>query len=179
MNDWYRLPGAQVLELARSVVGTSPGGHEAAPELFPEPLGKDLAWADAQSSILSIPAWAGAIGAIFLGKSPLSVESRGSHPALLVVWIEPRPPSAHGFPSQLTFDLPTGRYTISTYDCEKHLAVGSETAYGPPIVCGPPFDGAAVAVLVRRWPGALPKVLGSEIHSQASRQSATSFVTSC
>lgn len=170
MQDWSRLRGAQVLAFARSVVGASPGGREAAPELFTAASDDVPAFAEAHSSILAIPAWAGAIGAIFLRKPLPSIESGRSLPDLLVAWIEPRPQPGPGFPSQLALDLPTGRYVISTYDGEKRLAVGSETACGTPLLCGPPFDGAALAVLVRPWPGPWDKVLDSAVHRQASRQ---------
>jgi hypothetical protein len=178
MKDWDSLCGEQVLALARSVVGACPGGREAAPELFTAPPGDGPAFTQAQSSILSIPAWAGAIGAILLREPPLSAGSSGSLPALLVAWIEPRSQAAPGFPSQLALKLPAGRYAITTYDCEKRLAVGSETACGPPVVCGPPFDGAAVAVLVRPWPGPLSKAPVSEIPSRPGRLPETFPVTS-
>ena len=147
------MGGERVLEFARSVVGSCPGGREAAPELFAAPSGDGPAFAESESSILSIPAWAGAGGAIYLREPSPPAGSSASRIALLVVWLEPRPQSAPGFPSQLALNLPAGRYGIVTYDAEKRLAVGSETASGPPVVCGPPFDGAAVAVLVRPWPG--------------------------
>lgn len=154
MKDGHRLGGARVLEYARSVVGSCPGGREAAPELFAALSGDGPVFTDAESSILSSPAWAGARGAILLREPSPSAGASASPLALLVVWIEPGPQPAPGFPSQLALDLPVGRYVISTYDSKKRLAVGSETAYGLPVLCGPPFDGAAVAVLVRPWPGA-------------------------
>jgi hypothetical protein len=153
MKDGQGIGGDRVLEFARSIVGICPGGREAAPELFDAPSGDGPAFAEAESSILSIPAWAGAGGAILFREPPPSTGSCASLLALLVVWIEPRSQPAPGFPSQLALDLPAGRYAILTYDAEKRIAVGSETACGPPVVCGPPFDGAAVAVLVRPWPG--------------------------
>ena len=152
MNDGRSMGGAWALEFARSVVGNCPGGREAAPELFAVPSGGGLACAEAASSILSIPAWAGATGAIGFRELPASAGSSAGRLALLVVWIEPRPQPAPGFPSQLALDLPAGRYAILSYDAEKRLAVGSEIASAPPVVCGPPFDGAAVVVLVRPWP---------------------------
>jgi len=153
MKDGHGIGGARVLEFARSVVGSCPGGREAAPELFAAPSGDGPAFEEAESLILSTPAWAGARGAIRFREPPASAESSASRPALLVAWIEPRSQPSPGFPSQLALDLPAGRYAILTYDSKKRLAVGSETASGPPVLCGPPFDGAAVVVLVRPWPG--------------------------
>ncbi len=147
------MGGERVLALARSLIGTCPGGREAAPELFAMPSDDGPAFADAEASVLSIPAWAGASGAILLREPTPSARLNASPFALLVVWMEPRPQPAPGFPSQLALDLPAGRYVIVTYDAAKRHAVGSETAVGPPVLCGPPFDGAAVAVLVRPWPG--------------------------
>lgn len=166
MKDEPRLGGERVLEFARSVVDACPGGREAALELFAAPPGGGPTFAEAESLILSIPAWAGARGAILFSEPTPSAGSSASLPALLVVWIEPRPQAAPGFPSQLALDLPAGRYSILTYDSGKRLAIGSETACGRPVLCGPPFDGAAVAVLVRPWPGPLSKVPASEIHCQ-------------
>jgi hypothetical protein len=151
MKDGHSIGGERVLGFARSVVGSCPGGREAAPELFAAPSGGGPAFAEAECSILSIPAWAGARGAILFREPPASAGNSAGLPALLVVWIEPRPQPVPGFPSQLALDLPAGRYAILTYDAEKRLAVGSETASGPPVLCGPPFDGAAVVVLVRPW----------------------------
>jgi hypothetical protein len=163
MKDGNSIGGERVLECARSVVGSCPGGREAAPELFAAPSGEGLVFAEAESSILSIPAWAGARGAILFREPLPSARSSASLPALLVVWIEPRPQPVPDFPSQLGLHLPGGRYAILTFDSEKRLAVGSETACGPPVLCGPPFDGAAVVVLVRPLAGPLNKVLVSEI----------------
>jgi hypothetical protein len=152
MRDCHSIDSAQVLALARALVGACPGGREAAPALFTAPSIAGPAFVLAQSAIRSIPAWAQAIGAISLQHPLPAGESGGNLPALLIVWIEPGPAMTPGFPSQLALDLPAGRYSVSTYDAKKRLAVGSETAYGTPVVCGPPFDGAAVAVLVRPWP---------------------------
>ena len=166
MRDWDRLGGAQVFAFTQQVLGLSPGGREAAPALFTAPSGDGPAFVPAHSSILSIPAWAGAAGAIFLPECSPSAGSSASLADLLLVWIAPLSHAAPSFASQLTLDLPAGRYAVTTYDAAKCLAVGSEMAYGPPVVCGPPFDGAAVAVVVRPWPGPSSKVLGSEIHRQ-------------
>jgi hypothetical protein len=152
MRDCHSIDSAQVLALARALVGACPGGREAAPALFTARSIAGPAFVQAQSAILSFPAWARAIGAISLQQPLPAGESGGNLPALLIVWMEPGPAMTPGFPSQLALDLPVGRYSVSTYDAKKRLAVGSETAYGTPVVCGPPFDGAAVAVLVRPWP---------------------------
>jgi hypothetical protein len=152
MRDWHSIDSAQVLAFARALVGACPGGREAARALFTAPSIAGPAFVQAQSAILSIPAWAQAIGAISLQQPLPAGESGGNLPALFIVWIEPGPAITPGFPSQLALDLPAGRYSVSTYDAKKRLAVGSETAYGTPVVCGPPFDGAALAVLIRPWP---------------------------
>lgn len=168
MRDWDRLGGAQVFALTQQILGHSPGGREAAPALFVAPSADGPGFAPAHASILSIPAWAQAAGAILLPACSPSAGSSASLADLLLVWIAPLPQAASSLASQLTLDLPAGRYAVTTYDAAKYLAVGSEIAYGPPVVCGPPFDGAAVAVVVRPWPSPSSKVMGSEIHRQPS-----------
>lgn len=151
MNHGHRIGSQRVFELARSVVGACPGGREAAPELFAVPPGEGTAVTNAAALIRAVPAWAGATGAILISQSPPSTRPGVAKPALLVAWIEPCSQVTPGFQNQLSLDLPAGRYMVLTFDSEKQLAVGSESAQGTPVVCGPPFDGAALAVVVRPW----------------------------
>lgn len=149
MSSELRASGEQVLEFTSSVLGACPGGREAAPELFAARSGEGPAFESANSAILSLPDWAGAAGAILSPVPSPGCASAEIPFALLAIWIAPRVPARSGFPSQLALDLPVGRYAITTYDSHRRLAVGSEWACGSPVLCGPPFDGAALAVLVR------------------------------
>jgi hypothetical protein len=151
MNHGHSISSQRVFELARSVVGACPGGREAAPELFAVPPGQGVAVTSAAALIRAVPAWAGATGAILINQSPPSTRPGVSPLALLVAWIEPCSQVTPGFQNQLSLNLPAGRYMVLTFDSEKQLAVGSESALGTPVVCGPPFAGAAVAVVVRPW----------------------------
>ncbi len=71
---------------------------------------------------------------------------------MVCVWCEPRRAPAGTFPSQVTLDLPAGRYVIDALDAAAGTWFGRESAAGGPLVAGLPYAGGPVLLVVRPLP---------------------------
>lgn len=117
---------------------------------FPILPGVGGEWASGNTLLRLVPPWAGEVGVVVPGGAP-DVGSEGGAPKEAWLWLSPGFAFAvPGFPSQLVLNLPPGRYAVATWDVKAGQPVGSESAAGGPLVCGPPCPGGPVVVAVRR-----------------------------
>jgi hypothetical protein len=93
-------------------------------------------WIDGRSLALRLPFWTAVAGVL--------VEAEGGRKARL--FLEPRSGLEDYFPSELTLRLPTGRYSVRTWDGAPLCQVGVEIATGPTLVCSPPCRGRPIVV---------------------------------
>lgn len=112
----------------------------------------DGEWTEARRALMVVPGWAAEAGAAFRQRD-----------GAFLVWLAPGEGKKPAFPSCLKIDPPAketerggamaknamARRSIVTWDTGKKAVTGSEIFTGSPILAGPPFDGAALIVMIR------------------------------